>query len=174
MEALLGFVPFILMYQYNVLVWDVKLPPTAPSLTEFMAQLAVCATVGDLCHWTHRLLHSIPLLRTRVHSVHHRHQGQLHSWVGMQVHPVEIFMITVAIYTPFLFIAHPLVLWCFAVCATANATVAHSGYDAHFFSAVIPFALTANDHQRHHQTKYPKNFGNILRIWDTVFGTYTN
>lgn len=106
--------------------------------------------------------------------MHHEYEGSLYSWVGMQVHPVEVAMITVAIYSPMLIFAHPMVLWTFAFCATLNATFAHSGYEGGFSSVGVPQALTSADHQLHHEKNSTKNYGNILRIWDKMFGTYDN
>ena len=91
----------------------------------------------------------------------------------MQVHPLEVFMITCAIYSPFIvFSVHPLVLWSFAFLATCNATVAHSGYSGGFASFGIPFALTSDDHQLHHDLNSTRNYGNIFKIWDILFNTY--
>ena len=81
-------------------------------------------------------------------------------------------MITLAIYTPLLLIAHPMVLWVFAFFATMNATVAHSGYEGGLASLGLPYALTSSDHQLHHDLNSTKNYGNILRVWDYLFNTY--
>jgi sterol desaturase/sphingolipid hydroxylase (fatty acid hydroxylase superfamily) len=92
----------------------------------------------------------------------------------MQVHPLEVFMITLAIYLPFLLFAHPLVLWCFAFLVTINATIAHSGYKIGFFSMThVPIFLTAEDHRVHHEQNREQNFGNILNVWDKMFNTYS-
>jgi sterol desaturase/sphingolipid hydroxylase (fatty acid hydroxylase superfamily) len=172
--ACLGFLPFLAMWAFGTFPYERELPTLAPTPMMFIAQLVICGITGDLLHyWTHRFLHSNVTLRQRIHYVHHANPLPLHSWVGMQVHPVEVVMITFAIYSPFLLFAHPLVLWVFTVLATINATVAHSGYEeGGFVSLFVPFALNAKDHQTHHELNSTKNYGNILRTWDTLFNTY--
>ena len=67
-----------------------------------------------------------------------------------------------------------MVLWFMAVVATVNATIAHSGYDGGVLQLgnILPFGLTTDDHQLHHDVNATKNFGNILSVWDHLFGTY--
>jgi alkylglycerol monooxygenase len=171
--SVLGFVPFVAMWYLEVLLIEKDVPKQAPSLFSFVLQFVLCGVSGDFLHyWTHRYLHLNPTLRNSVHRVHHEYEGSLYSWVGMQVHPLEVAMITLAIYTPLLLFSHPMVLWCFAFLATMNATFAHSGYEGGFASLGLPLALTSSDHQLHHDINSTKNYGNILRIWDKLFGTY--
>jgi sterol desaturase/sphingolipid hydroxylase (fatty acid hydroxylase superfamily) len=171
--SVLGFAPFVAMWYFELLVVEQELPGQAPTVLGFVFQLVACGLAGDFLHyWTHRYLHFNPLLRNHVHRVHHEYEGSLYSWVGMQVHPLEVTMITLAIYTPLLLFAHPMVLWVFAFLATMNATFAHSGYEGGLASLGLPFALTSSDHQLHHDINATKNYGNILRIWDKMFATY--
>lgn len=168
-----GLSPVLVMWYSGILIVEQDLPTIAPSLGGFLFQFVTCGVAGDFLHyWTHRLLHHNRFLRHKVHSVHHEYEGSLYSWVGMQVHPVEMAMVTVAIYSPMLAFAHPMVLWTFAFCATLNAAFAHSGYVGGFASVGVPQALASSDHQLHHEKNSTKNFGNILRIWDIMFGTY--
>lgn len=172
-ESMAGFVPFIAMWYTGVLGMDRDLPKEAPPLLKCVAQLVLCGLSGDFLHYcTHRLLHSNRILRQHIHRVHHEYEGSLYSWVGMQVHPFEVLLITIAIYGPFLLIAHPMVLWVFTFLATANATCVHSGYESGLGSLKMPFALSSSDHQLHHDLNSTKNYGNILRIWDDTFHTY--
>lgn len=173
MQSVLGFVPFIIMWHFEEPVLRMTIPEAPPSPVDFLAQFVFCGVVGDLLHYlTHRWLHVNATMRNNIHKVHHAYDGPLYSWIGMQVHPVEVTMITCAIYAPFIAFAHPLVLWTFAFLATINATVAHSGYEGGFASFGIPLALTSDDHQLHHDLNSTKNFGNILRVWDLLFATY--
>jgi len=178
LNSALGFLPFIAMWWLDDVLFtgiEQDLPTAAPSFPAFIVQFALCAIAGDFCHyWTHRVLHGSPTLRNNIHCVHHEYEGTLYSWIGMQVHPVEVFMITLAIYMPFLLFAHPMVLWCFAFMATANATFAHSGYEGGFASLGVPHTLTSSDHQVHHNVNSTKNFGNIFSIWDMAFATYSS
>ena len=170
--GVLGFVPFVLVHFWQVDLLGSPLPLEAPSLGEFVTQFVVLGMVGDLFHYlAHRWLHVNAFMRNHVHVVHHTYDGHLYSWIGMQVHPVEVCLITLAIYLPLFVFAHPLVLWTFALVATLNATWAHSGYEG-FASVLVPFGLTSSDHQLHHELNSTKNYGNILRVWDWMFGTY--
>ena len=169
----LGFAPFIALWYLDILIIEKELPTVAPTSVAFFTQLVLCGVCGDFMHyWTHRYLHMNKTLRIHVHSVHHNYEGSLYSWVGMQVHPLEVAMITVAIYLPFLLFAHPMVLWTFAFFATMNATFAHSGYEGGLASLGLPHALTSSDHQLHHDINATRNYGNILRVWDYMFKTY--
>jgi sterol desaturase/sphingolipid hydroxylase (fatty acid hydroxylase superfamily) len=173
--AVLGFLPFVLLWSLDLPYQEITLPLEAPSLLSFVVQFIGLGMIGDFFHyWTHRFLHSNKFLRHYVHNVHHNYEGALYSWIGMQVHPLEVFMITLAIYTPLVLFSHPLVLWTFAFSATMNAAIAHSGYTNGGFAAFLPpgWALSPNDHQMHHEKDSTKNYGNILRVWDRWFLTY--
>lgn len=172
-NALLGFFPFALMWYTGILFAEVQIQRQAPSLFRYFAELGYLVTIGDFMHyWTHRLLHSNIWLRTHVHSVHHKYEGPLYCWIGMQVHPAEAVMINTAIFTPLVVFAHPMVLWTMTIMATINATFAHSGYHGGFASIGVPMALTSNGHKLHHEHDATKNYGNIFKVWDMVFGTY--
>jgi sterol desaturase/sphingolipid hydroxylase (fatty acid hydroxylase superfamily) len=165
-----GFVPFWCMWQLDLMIVHTVLPLKAPSLWQFIWQFLSCAMIGDFMHyWVHRYLHWDNFFRNHVHSTHHSYQGPLFSWVITQVHPVEVFLINCAIYTPFFLIAHPMVLWTFAAVASLNATVAHSGYA---LWSCFPSGLTATDHSLHHDLNSTRNYGNIFSMWDRWFGTY--
>ena len=172
-NGLLGFFPFFAMWYTEILIVEIPLPAEAPSFGRLLVELISCCMVGDFFHyWTHRLLHSNPLLRNHVHSVHHDYEGSLYSWIGMQVHPLEAVMINAAIYIPFVLFAHPMTIWTMAFGATMNAAFAHSGYNGGLASLYIPQTLTSNDHQLHHERNSTKNYGNIFCLWDKWFGTY--
>ncbi len=169
--AALGFIPFVLIWDNPVLMSTATQPAISP--VNFLLQFTVYTVTGDFLHYiTHRFLHT-PLLRKYIHHLHHEYEGPLYSWIGMQVHPIEVVMITIAIYSPFVLLSHPFVLWTFTFLATINATVAHSGYDVGFFSVFVPIiCLSSADHQLHHDHNSTKNFGNIFNIWDRWFKTY--
>lgn len=172
-NGLLGFLPFFAMWYTENLVVEIQLPARAPSFGRLLVELVSCCVMGDFFHyWTHRLLHSNAFLRNRVHSVHHKYEGCLYSWIGMQVHPLEALMINTAIYAPFVLFAHPMAIWVMAFVATTNAAFAHSGYDGGLSALHIPHVLTSNDHQLHHERSSTRNYGNILSVWDKWFGTY--
>jgi len=166
----LAFAPLLLLLTSSSK--SLVLPSNAPSLPRLFAEILVCGVCGDFLHyWTHRFLHANKFLKNHVHSVHHKYEGTLQSWIGMQVHPLEAIMINFAIYSPFLLCAHPLSTWTFTLCATVNATFAHSGY---YRQQKYSWFLSPGDHQIHHERNSQKNYGNILRVWDYTFHTLAN
>lgn len=172
-----GFLPFLAMWATGVNVVSLELPVVAPTLYEFTTQWIAGMLIGDFLHyWTHRALHHVTWLKHHVHSVHHAYEGPLFSWVVVQVHPLEVMMITCAIYAPFWVVAHPLVTWTYAVVASLNAVIAHSGYDGGWMALgnlLHSFGGgTSNDHQLHHDVNSTRNYGNVLALWDHLFGTY--
>ncbi len=168
--GVVGFVPFLVLLYWEIRLLEATLPAHAPAPIAFFLQFILCTLAGDLLHYlTHRLLHSNSYLRHHVHNVHHEYKGPLFGWIAMQDHPIEVIMNNVAIYGVFIAFAHPLVLWCFALVGTIHATFNHSGYHV---SLGVPFTLTSNDHQLHHDGNSTKNYGNIFRFWDWLFNTY--
>lgn len=166
--ALAPLLPFGAMWYLGEVGVAVELPREAPTVAQLLTQLALCGAAGDLLHYaTHRLLHH-RLCRARIHSVHHASPA-LHSWVVLEVHPLEVVVTTAAIYGPLLLFAHPLVTWVFAVLATAHTVWAHSGREG---VRLAPLLLTAGEHRVHHDVDATRNFGNVLRVWDVWFGTY--
>ena len=166
---------YLLTSDYEWMRGDNIIAPT-PSMFECVGQAVVCTLLSDFMHyWSHRLLHYSTFLRNKVHSTHHSHSGPLYSWVGMDVNPIEAVIVNTCIYLPFVMFAHPYVGYTFALLATINATVAHSGYSRGGLATFgMPCALTPKEHEMHHDVNSTKNFGNILNIWDKWCGTYTN
>jgi sterol desaturase/sphingolipid hydroxylase (fatty acid hydroxylase superfamily) len=163
--AVLGFAPFLVMWYTRILLVETELPTKAPTNGIFLLQFVLCGIAGDFFHYcAHRWLHSNKFLRHNVHSVHHNYNGPLYSWIGMEVHPLEVAIITAAIYTPFVLAAHPFVLWTFAMLATSNACCAHSGYHGGFAALRVLYALKSSDHELHHERNSTKNYGNILQF----------
>lgn len=167
-RILLGIVPFWVL-GVSVDMVAVKLPATAPTLREFTTQWIAAMLVSDVLHyWTHRAMHRVRFWKHHVHAVHHAHDGPLFSWLAIKVHPAEAVVLAVVLYAPFVLFTHPLVTWTHAVVASLHTFVAHSGYDLFGFGGFS----TPRDHQLHHDVNATHNFGNVLTLWDRLFGTY--
>jgi sterol desaturase/sphingolipid hydroxylase (fatty acid hydroxylase superfamily) len=163
-------------------LWLATREHTAPGsgepldLSRFISEFILCGALGDFnFYWLHRALHAVPFLRNYVHAMHHDDgEGEpiMHSWVSLRVHPVEAFLIVVALFSPFLVFAHPAVLMAFAVFATVHAVTVHGGYEhGGFFLLGMPFLVSPRQHEVHHLSNTTKNFGNLLNIWDRLFDT---
>jgi sterol desaturase/sphingolipid hydroxylase (fatty acid hydroxylase superfamily) len=160
----MGFVPFVVMWGVGHPLVEIELPATLPELQVSILSFIVCSILADITHyWVHRLLHVVPFLRHNVHYIHHQYEGTLYAWVVMQVHPLEAVLINVSLYWPFVLFAHPIVTWIFAIVGPLYSTIIHSGWTS---------SINAVDHQIHHELNSTRNFGNMFRLWDQLFGTY--
>lgn len=173
--SLFGFLPFIYFHTNNnklyIMNLEMNLDHKAPYLYQFILQFIIYGLIGDLFHYNiHKLLHNNIYLKNNIHSLHHNYDDKfLYSWILMQVHPIEILLITCAIYTPMLLFGHPMVLWFYSFFASLHATIAHSGYNIYLLPS---YFIRPQDHQIHHEINSTKNYGNILKIWDIYFDTY--
>jgi sterol desaturase/sphingolipid hydroxylase (fatty acid hydroxylase superfamily) len=175
-------VPQLVIYVgANALGWwaadqHIALPRQAPGLFTLLWQVVACFVVSDfLIYWEHRLMHAVPLLRRKVHSVHHKYLYPF-SWAGGWVHPLEDAVVIVCVVTPtLLFSVHPLSFWVFVALWVACLIEEHSGYDV-FWSPHrwLPFGWGGGGapHDPHHNIHGSKNYGFVFAIWDQVFGTY--
>ena len=105
----------------NVGVWlvdnhSVELPTDAPTVWEFVRDLATCLLVGDfLVYLEHIAHHKLSFLYSKVHYVHHRFKTDLFAWCAGWVHPFEtaVFALCEILYPCVLCPVHPLTLWVF-------------------------------------------------------------
>ncbi len=174
--------PQMLIYvSANALGWSladthIELPAQAPGLFTLLWQVLACFVVSDfLIYWEHRFMHAIPLLRRKIHSVHHKYLYPF-SWAGGWVHPLEDAVVIACVVTPtLLFSVHPLSFWVFVAVWVACLIEEHSGYDV-FWSPHrwLPFAWGGGGapHDPHHNLNVNKNYGFVFTIWDKLFGTY--
>lgn len=154
------------------------LPEQAPTCLGLLTSLAFCLVVGDfLIYWEHRLMHAVPFLRTKVHSVHHEYSA-VFSWAGGWVHPAEDIVVVVCQAAPVLLIRpHPLTQWLFAAIWVTCLVDEHSGHDVWWSPYQLlpctgcPQGGGAAPHDIHHY-KPTKNYGFIFVTWDRLFGTF--
>jgi sterol desaturase/sphingolipid hydroxylase (fatty acid hydroxylase superfamily) len=135
------------------------------------AQVVLALTLSDLFNYfTHRLMHG-PLWR--FHAVHHSAPRLywLNSW---RVHPVEGLIYFATMVLPLAFLGAPERPLLFAAgFATVFRMLQHSNVDLRAGALNWIFA-TAELHRWHHSQRADEaeaNYGNVLAVWDLLFGT---
>jgi len=124
-------------------------------------------------YWTHRLLHSGPLLR-HVHRVHHRSTSPT-PWAAYAFHPLEA-LVQAAIFPLLVFTvpAHPRALGIFLIFMIARNVIGHLGFELlpRGFSrhALGRWHTTPTHHDLHHRHG-SGNYGLYFTFWDEWMGT---
>jgi len=126
-------------------------------------------------YWQHRAFHRFPLL-WRAHRVHHSDAGFDVS-LGLRFHPFEI--VPSAIYKLGLVVAlgapvAAVVVYELMLLGMSLFTHADLRLPARLEAALRKLLVTPDWHRVHHgidRDEHDQNFGNILIIWDRLFGT---
>ncbi|MFT3706122.1 MAG: sterol desaturase family protein [Archangium sp.] len=122
---------------------------------------------------THRLLHS-PWLFKHVHSVHHRSVA-VSPFTTYSFHPLEGLLLTAWVIPVLFFVPVPMPLFMsMQIVGLANNLNAHLGYELmpKWFIRVPPFKwFTSSTFHNLHHGQVNGNYGLMLRVWDTWFGT---
>ncbi len=136
-------------------------------------QLALALLLGELGgYWNHRSLHRRARL-WRFHALHHQ-APRLYWLNALRAHPVEAAMaVTMTLLIPALLGAGPDVLALVAVFSAAHVCFQHGNIDARlgWFNELMS---AGEVHRWHHSRKMDEaegNYGNVILIWDHVFGT---
>lgn len=147
--------------------------PLWPSSWPMAAQVALALVVAEFGqYWLHRGLHEIPLL-WRVHAVHHS-VPRLYWLNGARVHPLEAASVYAVGFLVLVLLGCPeSVLALYAVFASVHSLVQHSNID--ISSGPLTWLVSQPELHRWHHSPEPAegncNYGNVLIIWDVVFGT---
>lgn len=137
--------------------------------------LASLALFDLAIYWQHRVFHRWPLL-WRVHRVHHSDTG-FDVTLGVRFHPIEILLsfgfklliIAILGIAPEMVAIYELSLLAFSLFTHANIAIAPS-----VDHALRWILITPDFHRIHHSVyrdELNSNFGNLLSIWDRLFGT---
>lgn len=149
---------------FNLLAW-----PTA-------IKFAITIITLDMAiYWQHRLMHVYPWL-WRLHRLHHTDLNFDVS-LGLRFHPFEILfslvfkgLVIVALgASPLAVLCYEILLATFALFSHADIRIAER-WDQRLRKMVI----TPDWHRVHHsvyRNETDSNFGNILSIWDRLFGS---
>ncbi len=155
---------------FGLTAW-LGLPPWATFITLFLLESLVN-------YWVHRWNHAVPLL-WRLHRVHHSDPTQDVS-SAVRNHPLELIptylgqfaAIALVGATPGQAIAVGLVNLCWSLFTHADL-----GKSALHYPTALQFLVSPAYHRIHHSaaaTQTDSNFGNMLAVWDHVFGTARN
>ena len=124
----------------------------------------------------HRLQHAVfPLWR--FHAVHHS-DTEMDASTALRHHPLAYLMVAVSVSVLFPLLGMP--LWVFAVYGVvlfAAALFQHLNVRLpDRLERMLQLVIVCPDmHRLHHSTvpdHYNSNFGNVLSVWDRLFGTY--
>jgi sterol desaturase/sphingolipid hydroxylase (fatty acid hydroxylase superfamily) len=123
-------------------------------------------------YWMHRLMHNNALFWS-THAPHH-HITQLNAAKGYVGNPIELFLITLSIIALFDF--DKAAIFASASLGTAISTFAHANVRADPPAWYSFFFTTIRHHSLHHTAlSYEEtrcNYGNVLILYDRIFGTY--
>jgi sterol desaturase/sphingolipid hydroxylase (fatty acid hydroxylase superfamily) len=124
----------------------------------------------------HVSLHKVPLL-WRIHRVHHSDPAPNVS-TGFRFHPLENGMSAVAGAAVAIVLGFPPIVLAGVVFAEAAASFwghANMRWPPAFERAVSMIVMTPGVHRLHHSADQPEtdsNYGNLLMVWDRLFGTF--
>lgn len=139
---------------------------------ELLALVATILMIELAAYWRHRIEHEPGLWR--FHATHHADE-ELHWLSVLRKHPVSKFLELLVDSMPALLLGVP--LW-----AIAGAQLIRSWW-GYFIHADVPWTLgivgrwlvSPAAHRLHHirdETLMGSNYGNMLTLWDRLFGTW--
>ncbi len=140
-------------------------------------EIIISVVMLDLAiYWQHRWFHAIPALWP-IHRVHHSDTAFDVS-LGLRFHPAEILLslgykmllITLLGIAPLAIVIYEVLLAAFALLTHSN--IALSGRWDGWLRTLF---ITPDWHRVHHSVhrdETDSNYGNILGIWDHLFGSY--
>lgn len=153
--------------------------PALASLTEWPPALAIPAWLliaTFTTYWLHRISHGIPLI-WRAHRVHHC-DPIVDPTTALRHHPAEIVLAIAALQIP-IALFHPapghvaliaVLHRCFAV-ATHTELCLPAPLER-WLGLIFVTPLQHITHHSDHQPETDSNFGDVLNIWDRLFGTF--
>jgi sterol desaturase/sphingolipid hydroxylase (fatty acid hydroxylase superfamily) len=123
-------------------------------------------------YWMHRLMHNNALFWS-THAPHH-HITQLNAAKGYVGNPIELFLISLSVIALFDF--DKVAIFASASLGTAISTFAHANVRSDPPGWYSFFFTTIRHHSLHHTVlSYEDtrcNYGNVLILYDRIFGTY--
>ena len=151
---------------FNLLEW--------PLAIEF----ALTIIVLDLAiYWQHRAMHELPWL-WRLHRLHHT-DVNFELTLGLRFHPFEIvFSLLCKALVIAALGAAPLAVLCYEILLAAFALFSHADIRIakRWDQGLRRFVITPDWHRVHHSVhreETDSNYGNLLSIWDRLFGSAT-
>jgi len=140
-----------------------------PGVVTFAVFLLV---VDFVRYWKHRWMHASPFLWA-FHSIHHT-QEDLTFMTSYRFHVLDMVLDSVVSFTIGLIVGIPPALWLPAtVVLIWYQSLQHSDLDWSY-GKLDRVLVSPRFHSVHHSTEprqYGHNFGLLLSLWDTLFGT---
>ncbi|MFN2362013.1 MAG: sterol desaturase family protein [Marinobacter sp.] len=174
----LGFISEAVLLASPVLIPLLLLPESSPShLHPLLGALAAFLILDLAGYWLHRTYHHFGAL-WRLHRVHHS-DLELDYSTTFRHHPGEVVVSLLVIYLVMATLAlTPAQVIPYVIAVKAAQLLAHSNIrlGAHTEPLINLLFVTPGTHQFHHsrhQLQTDSNFGEVLTIWDRLFGTYT-
>lgn len=177
-NASLGFINEALLLASPVWL-PLVIPTSAPALLPPLVGVLLTFLLLDLAlYWIHRAYHGWGLL-WRLHRVHHC-DLDLDFTTSFRHHPVEVLATLLVISVLMKGLAlDPVQVIPYLVTARLVQLLAHANIRLgdRTTRLVRRLLVTPDVHQIHHssqQQQTDSNFGEVLTIWDRLFGTYTS
>ncbi|KAK1154431.1 cholesterol 25-hydroxylase-like protein [Acipenser oxyrinchus oxyrinchus] len=152
-----------------------SLPPEAPSCLRFLSEVVLCLLLFDTMSFMfHVLIHRVPWLFMKVHSVHHEVQDPFALAAQYSSYWEVLSLQGFAISSAALLGCHPLSEITFHLLNIWLSVEDHCGYDLPWGThRLLPFNLFggAPFHTIHHQ-RFRVNYAPYFTHWDRIFGTY--
>jgi sterol desaturase/sphingolipid hydroxylase (fatty acid hydroxylase superfamily) len=145
-----------------------------PHHWHIIAQLILMLVICEFGrYWFHRWSHNNSIL-WRFHAVHHS-PNRLYWLNAARFHPVERFYLQVPELLPFILLnPSEEILMLYLVTNSVHGFFQHANIQTRI--GVLNYVFSMTELHRWHHSKIielsDKNFGNILIIWDLIFGTY--
>ncbi len=145
-----------------------------PHHWNLVAQLALVLVLCEFGrYWFHRFAHSVPWL-WNLHAVHHS-PNRLYWLNAGRFHPLERFYLQIPELLPFILLnpSEP-ILMMYLVLNSAHGFYQHANIQTRI--GPLNYVFSMSELHRWHHSKVieqsDNNFGNILILWDLVFGTF--
>lgn len=126
-------------------------------------------------YWTHRLMHSVPVL-WRIHRIHHA-DSSVDVSTSLRNHPLELVVtLPVSIALIVAIGAPPSAVIVSQTIMVAAAMWQHADIDAPWSERVLgSWLITPATHRLHHSPEratHDGNYGDLIILWDWLFGTF--
>lgn len=144
----------------------------------WIAALSVLVLVDSLAtYWTHRMMHAVPFL-WRIHRVHHA-DAEVDVSTSLRSHPLELLVtIPVSVIVILVVGAPPTAVIAAQAIATAAAIWQHADIDLRRLDRLLAyFLITPSIHRVHHSPErrlHDSNYGELITLWDRLFGTFNS
>lgn len=151
---------------FSIVVW--------PNHWPWYIQLPVLATLAEFGgYWSHRAMHTFNWLN-RVHTIHHSAK-RLYPLNATRNHPIDVLITLICTLTPLMMLGvseeNLSLLSSFLI---AHLVLQHANleFDLGVFERWLNLCKLHKWHHLPDMEKQRANFGNVLLVWDHVFGTY--